>query len=291
MSIFRSMEDENYMENKDVWNAAFIAGDIISSLFNKKSYIIITDNNAVVVKIWEVPDLPFGLKPGDKMPEGTVSVEVLKTGMRTARVVMKDKSKFGFGYAGLGTPIFDSDKKLMGALTITSPISQQEKVNDISKEINMSIAATLNAKDETLKYTESVMETVHSLSELTIEVQNNIGIIADVINLIQKVSGQTNLLGINAAIEASRAGAEGKGFQIVAKEIRNLSETVKNTVIQLQDKLMGLKEKIGNITPQMQQLDGFVKSQTEAIDSVGTIIGNLKETADSLEKLSNESWF
>lgn len=97
-------------------------------------------------------------------------------------------------------------------------------------------------------------ETNHSLTELTREVSE----ISDAVQFIQGVVKQTELLALNASIEAARAGAHGKGFQVVAHEVRKLAEHSKSSL----DHIMGL---IANIHARQQATEKAASEQQLAV--------------------------
>lgn len=83
---------------------------------------------------------------------------------------------------------------------------------------------------------EMAMTLAGATSTLNSEMDNltsNMGIVGTAIGLIQDVASQTHLLGLNAAIEAVRAGEYGRGFSVVAQEIRQLAQTVNQNISQI----------------------------------------------------------
>lgn len=267
----------------------FKAGDIIFNLFNGNSYVIIVANDGTIVRTWDIPQLPFGLKPNTPIPEGTVTYKTLTTKKRCTSIMSKENSRFGFGYVGIGVPVFNNDE-FLGVLTITSPLHQQDIVMEISKELQNDIQISNENKKNISNISDEIMNIVNKLLQITTNIQQNIGVIADVTSLIQNVSGQTNLLGLNAAIESAKAGDAGKGFAVVAHEIRRLSDTVKDSVKELNSKLKLLNEIIEDINPQVANLNSQVSKQTMSINEISEITNRLERASERLGSLAQESW-
>ncbi|HEX9081163.1 MAG TPA: methyl-accepting chemotaxis protein [Holophagaceae bacterium] len=128
------------------------------------------------------------------------------------------------------------------------------------------------------------------------------GRIIQAVRVIQEIARQTNLLSLNAAIEAAKAGAQGKGFAVVAEEVRKLAErsaaaaaeirgltdlteqavsggidSVANTL----QRLDSIKARIGEVTLQVQEVAALSRNQDEANQEVGGLMGR---TADQLQQ-------
>ncbi|MFZ5985716.1 MAG: methyl-accepting chemotaxis protein [Bacillota bacterium] len=118
-------------------------------------------------------------------------------------------------------------------------------VNDAAEFLNNSQGIVNKSKDKVLKFGDTMGDIVSSVDEVNTSIKqlyNNAELIESTINEITSISQQTNLLSLNASIEAARAGESGKGFSVVADEIRKLADTSKQ-----------LSTNITNVTRNMQQ--------------------------------------
>lgn len=106
------------------------------------------------------------------------------------------------------------------------------------------------------------------------ELQNNADNITQIVLIVSSIAKQINLLALNASIEAARAGEAGRGFSVVADEIRKLSEETHSAVDQINESLTGIVESIGNV------VEG-IGSQYEILESENTM---LKESVESSSK-------
>lgn len=135
------------------------------------------------------------------------------------------------------------------------------------------------------------METIKSVSE-----------ISEKIKIITQIAGKTNILSINAAIEAARAGAVGKGFGVVAQEIRkladntkNASDTINSLSAQGQEISRISKEKLENLVPEILESAELVKSiviasreQQNGVEAINEAVQQLTEITNSNSATSEE---
>ncbi|MFW5800229.1 MAG: methyl-accepting chemotaxis protein [Spirochaetota bacterium] len=129
-------------------------------------------------------------------------------------------------------------------------------VQEISETIKTTTDKTLNTRELMGKLKESMIELADSSKQME-----------DIINIINDISFQTNLLALNASIEASRAGEKGKGFEVVAVEVKELSEKA---------------------SVQAKEITAIIKKNVTKIDESTTTIENIVDTINEIASSSKE---
>ena len=163
-----------------------------------------------------------------------------------------------------------------------------EIMSHASNGTELSILANKTAdegKEQIVVQNEMMNNIVNSVDEASNDVQIFLSHLAEmqgVVNIVTKIADQTNLLALNAAIEAARAGVYGKGFSVVASEVRSLSEETKNSV-------RNVSELINYMNKQVKQLSDSIGKIKENVISGNQLMQNVDEQFEQILFTMNKS--
>lgn len=167
---------------------------------------------------------------------------------------------------------------------MTSDMSQVSIViKDSTKVIEelMLKVQTLNKKTtETSDSSQVIIKEIVGLSE-------EMEVVKEVTNLIMSISEQTNILSLNAAIEAARAGQAGRGFSVVASEVRRLAEQSKQASIDINDIIGNISSKTMETVEDANGLAGILREQGSAVDDMNNVFKTVHSSMQELHDTIN----
>ncbi|WP_069649916.1 methyl-accepting chemotaxis protein [Caloranaerobacter ferrireducens] len=181
--------------------------------------------------------------------------------------------------------------------TISDKSIESAKLSNESKLLADRGIEIINNQNSKLKQSaESIRNVSNSIENLNKKSEK----ISQITNLISSISEQTNLLALNASIEAARAGEAGRGFSVVADEIRKLAEQSQDSVEQINSILTDMINDIKNVVSVTRDTLEIFKEQeslsqntTDAFyqisDSINRILNQVNDIAEAIEKVKDET--
>ena len=169
---------------------------------------------------------------------------------------------------------------------ISSMAYQKIVIDDIIAEVSDGINQISQTMQEITAASELINKNQIELGESIKRIEEESKGIKKIVGVIDNVSSQTNLLGINATIEAARSGDAGKGFSVVAQEIRNLSNTTKSNAEEIERSIKNITKNVNTTAILAKESLKSIEEQTKSFEDVTTRMMKMKEK--SMEFSSKE---
>jgi methyl-accepting chemotaxis protein len=143
---------------------------------------------------------------------------------------------------------------------------------------------------ETLGSMQRIADTVQGAAAQIAELGQHSDQISSIVNVIKEIADQTNLLALNAAIEAARAGEQGRGFAVVADEVRLLAQRTANSTQEITEMIkkiqLGTRNAVSNMEIGVQQVNGGVEQASQAGDAIVAIRQASGRVVDVVDQIS-----
>ncbi|GAA6909078.1 hypothetical protein AOH259_02700 [Helicobacter pylori] len=232
-----------------------------------------------------------------------------------------EAAKKGGGYTYYKMPKYDGgvpEKKfayshydevsqmVIAATSYYTDINTENKATDIASMMNASIeqsqglrkrlietqAFVKESKDAIGDLFSQITESAHTEEELSSQVEQlsrNADDVKSILDIINDIADQTNLLALNAAIEAARAGEHGRGFAVVADEVRNLAGRTQKSLAEINSTIMVIVQEINAVSSQMNLNSQKMERLSDMSKSVQETYEKMSSNLSSVVSDSNQS--
>ncbi|MFL6141771.1 MAG: methyl-accepting chemotaxis protein [Labedaea sp.] len=167
----------------------------------------------------------------------------------------------------------------------TAVLSAAEQVATAATKIGSSAAGLASFASKAAEESGRATQTVSALDAASDEIRQ-------AVRMVTQIAGQTRLLALNATIEAERAGAAGRGFSVVASEVKSLADEARQSADAINERVATVQQAsvevisvLDNITGSIRQMDGMTAGIAAAIE--GSTDGNVAEDMTGLSRLAD----
>ena len=153
-------------------------------------------------------------------------------------------------------------------------------IKESAENVSTSTSMVSEAKEDLVKAGNIVEDSVSKMNDVY-ESSNKI---MDITKLIEGIAFQTNILALNASVEAARAGDQGRGFAVVASEVRNLAQTTQESVKNITSLITDSNEKINLAAKSVQESKEIFDEISDKMDKASSLMDRINIAAQEQER-------
>lgn len=262
----------------------------LNELYNSDVAVTLADLEKIILyksgeKI-ELKGKSAGSQP-EPLVKGTAIYRAIHEGRRIVVKVL-DKSLFGVTYIATAIPLYNDNHEVIGGACVIESTDRQDELKEVAAKLTDSISILASTTEEISAQAQEISAVSKTVTKLVQESEGRMGETNQIIELNKEVAAQTNLLGLNAAIEAARVGEQGRGFAVVADEIRKMASNSAESIKKISTIISNIQGDGRNTHSRILQIDDVISQIAEAITSVAGTVQDINVMARRLDEMAEE---
>ena len=265
------MKLENFIE---------IAGEL-QGLYHEDVLIGVHDTQKTLA-YYPGKNLDFHISIGTPLAKGTAPYEAMRTGQREIKRMPKEV--MGVPYVSIAIPVRD-EGKIVGSVSVAISVDRYDTLLDAGREILAAVQELSASAENLFADSRQLVDATKIMNQETEQVTNDVQHTYTVTDKIKKISMQTNILGLNAAIESARAGEFGRSFSVVADEVRKLAENTKKLTMEIDLDLENVRKSVSALVDAVNQLSSISVTQAASAGELTQALGQISLMAEKLVEM------
>lgn len=221
-------------------------------------------------------------KAGDPLNPEDHNFQGLQNG-RDKKISHYPKEMFGVPFDVVMLPVKDTKGEVVAQLNLLYSMENQHVLQQLMEKTESLTTLLVDSVQHVAAHSEQLSSTTEEILNNSRQAVQDSGNVTQVATFIREISEQTNLLGLNAAIEAARVGEAGAGFGVVAKEIRKLSVDTKQATTRIEESLKTVQESIRHMETEIGDITVTSHEQAKLVTEFMETIDQLNDTSHQLK--------
>ncbi|ACB83761.1 methyl-accepting chemotaxis protein [Natranaerobius thermophilus] len=160
--------------------------------------------------------------------------------------------------------------------------AQADQLTDVANTLSSNIQQIKSSMEEITTGAENLANLGQDLSKRAKDAESDANSINEVLEFIQKIANQTRIIGLNAAIEAARVGEKGKGFGVVATEVKKLADDSSNSIQEVEETITRVVNHIKEMNSEIQTSSDVAESQAASTQEILASVQEMTEISENL---------
>ena len=269
--------------NLEVLNAFRVFAPYIPYLHTQDVMINISEGDRITY-VSGAEKLGVSMKVGDQVNPDGADYDAMKTRLVVKKKIPKEV--FGQEIESISIPIVDENNNAVACIAVVKSLKRHYEISHLSEALSTALSQISDSTDALVSSSLAVSELNAGISESMKETTRQTKATDEIIGFVKNIAKQTNLLGLNASIEASRAGEYGRGFNVVAKETRKLSASSTESLKKIEEILKNIQSSMVNVSEKIDQVNENFLTHTSEFQEISSLIEELSANAEQLENIA-----
>lgn len=193
---------------------------------------------------------------------------------------------FGTSIEGYITPVYD-ENKIVGCVTYVFSSEHSEQITSYSTALQDSLHNTATSLSNVCEGMFSLSDYIQDIHKISTDINHELSDVQKNIHDIEKNAKRSNILALNASIEAARVGSAGRGFTVVSEEMRKFAEESSKTAKSINDILSNMIDSLTKICTAIEKSSRITTEQTEYVERINNNFSEVTSLSSSLVELCN----
>lgn len=199
-----------------------------------------------------------------------------------------DSSVAGTPYIAISNPIISEKGEVIGGITISQATDKKEKLLDIAQKLSEANETVSEQVENISIESDKTVKTGDRLESIAHETESKVTDMEEIVGIIENIASTIKMIGINASIEAARAGKHGRGFSVVAQEIQDLADRSSDSTGEVTEMIQQVYTIVERLSSVINELNEINRRQAESIEKIYSRIQNLTVLGNEVLKMGRD---
>ncbi|MGI6328648.1 MAG: methyl-accepting chemotaxis protein [Dethiobacteria bacterium] len=231
-------------------------------------------------------DFELECNEGKPIPKRSGISKAIQSGKVQHTILPKEV--YGIPFKSVTVPVTDEKGNIVGVFAIGLSMKTEETLKEAAHSFASTNEEVIASTEELSAAAQELVSEMEKLNFLREEVEKQVSMTEKLLIFIKKIAADSNLLGLNAAIEAARVGHEGRGFAVVANEIRKMAESSAKSVEEITEIIEAIKREVSKMSEEIPKILQISQHQAAASQEITASIQGLTGYVEDIEKIAEK---